>query len=80
MYEKYSDICSIITGAISMAYIREVLGVIVLVLSILNILINLALKIYHKIKERKFDQIPTDINNAIDEINKIKNEEENKDA
>ena len=76
MYEKYSDVCSVITGAISIAYIKEVLGIIVLVLSILNILINLALKINRKLKERKYDQIPNDINDAIDEINKVKNEEE----
>lgn len=76
MYENYSDFISVATGAFGIANIKEILGIIVLILSILNILINLALRIYHKVKERKYDQIPSDINNAIDEINKIKDKEE----
>ena len=76
MYENYSDLCSVITGAFGLANLQDILGIIVLILSILNILINLALRIYHKVKERKYDQIPSDINNAIDEINKIKDKEE----
>lgn len=77
MYENYSDLCSVATGAFGLANLQDLLGIVVLILSILNILINLALRIYHKIKERKYNQIPTDINNAIDEINKIKEEEKN---
>ena len=76
MYKNYSDFISVVTGAFGIANIKEILGIIVLILSILNILINLALRIYHKVKERKYDQIPSDINNAIDEINKIKDKEE----
>lgn len=76
MYENYSDFISVATGAFGIANIKEILGIIVLILSILNILINLALRIYHKVKERKYDQIPSDINNAIDDINKIKDKEE----
>lgn len=76
MYENYSDFISVATGAFGIANIKEILGIIVLILSILNILINLALRIYHKVKERKYNQIPSDINNAIDEINKIKDKEE----
>lgn len=78
MYENYSDMCSVITGAISMAYIKEVLGIIVLVLSILNILINLGLRIYHKIKNKKYSDIPKDIDDAIYQLKGLDEEEEDK--
>ena len=76
MYENYSTVGSILTGAISMVYIREILGIIILVLSIANILINAGVKVYHKIKNKKYGEIPNDINNTIEQLKNIKEDNE----
>lgn len=75
MYDNYSNICSVATATYGIANIKEVLGIIVLVLSILNILINTGIKIYHKIKDKKFEEIPNDINETINQLNELKEED-----
>ena len=75
MYDDYSNLCSIATGAYGIANIKEILGIIVLVLSILNILINAGIRVYHKIKNKKYDEIPNDISDTINQINDLKEED-----
>ena len=58
-------------GAIyGIANIKEILGIIVLVLTILNILINSMYKIYTHIKKREYGQISKVIDGSINELNK----------
>ena len=75
-YEVLSNGTSIVTGTIAIANIHEILSIIILVLSIANILINMIIRIYHKIKNKKYDEIPNEIDTTIQELENIK--EENK--
>ena len=57
--------------------LENILSIIILILSIINILIVLASKIYNKIKDGKLTseelhEITADIKQGIDEINNIK--------
>ena len=57
--------------------LENILSIIILILSIINILIVLASKIYNKIKDGKLTneelhEITEDIKDSIDEINNIK--------
>ena len=57
--------------------LENILSIIILILSIINILIVLASKIYNKIKDGKLtseeiNEISEDIKGSIDEINNIK--------
>ena len=57
--------------------LENILSIIILILSIINILIVLASKIYNKIKDGKLTsdeihEISEDIKDSIDEINNIK--------
>ena len=57
--------------------LENILSIIILILSIINILIVLASKIYNKIKDGKLtseelNEITEDIKQSIDEINNIK--------
>lgn len=72
MYQKINDIISCITGLIGLSMINDILGIIILILSIANILFNLTMRIYSNIKNKKYGQISEDLQNAIEEIEKIK--------
>lgn len=52
--------------------IQETLGIIILVLNIVSILFKFGLSIYNKIKNKQIDKIGDDINGAIEELEKIK--------
>ena len=54
----------------SIANIQEILGVVLLVISILNIVINTSIKVYKKVKEKKYNealQLVEDTTNKIQE-------------
>lgn len=57
----------------SIANIKEILGIIILVLSILSALYKLGVTIYTKIKTKKFNEISKEIENAKEELEEIKN-------
>lgn len=61
---------SILATTWSIANIQEILGVVLLVISILNIVINTSIKVYKKIKEKKYNealQLVEDTTNKIEE-------------
>lgn len=61
---------STLATAWSIANIQEILGVVLLVISILNIVINTSIKVYRKIKEKKYNealQLVEDTTNKIQE-------------
>lgn len=74
-HDEVSNGISIFTGTIALANIQEILSIIILVLSIANILFNASIKIYSKIKNKKYDEIPNDINEASEELEKLKKKE-----
>ena len=65
------------TGAWAIANINDILGIIVLVLSILNIFINLIIKLYDRTVNKELRRIPDDINEVKDSINKLKDGDNN---
>lgn len=75
-YEVLSNGTSIVTGAVAIANIHEILSIIILVLSIANILINMIIRIYHKIKNKKYDEIPNDIDTTIEQLKKLEKKED----
>lgn len=66
---------SILTSSFALANIQEILSIIILVISILNILVNMTIKIYNKIKEKKYDEIPADINEASEQLENLQKKE-----
>lgn len=78
----YDNISRIIDGVgliFGIANIQEILGIIVLVLTIFNILSTYIIKIVSRIKNKEYDKIGNDTQEAIDELNKIKEKEGKKD-
>lgn len=80
MYKQYEKIIIGISLAWSIANITEVVSMILLILSLVNILWNMAYGIYCKFKQGKLDEISDEISKATDEIENIINKEENKNA
>lgn len=72
---KYLDYTVDATGATyGIANIQQILGVIVLILSILSFLCKIVYSIYIKIKNAKYDEISTELDKAkseLEEANKI---------
>ena len=76
-YDKFSVCLSSLFASLSLYDIENVLNVIILVLSIINILIVLSSKIYEKLKDGKITreelkEIKEDIQTAITEIEESK--------
>lgn len=72
MYDKLEyglNIVGITYGAIN---IQEVLGIIVLILSILSILWKAGVKIYTLIKNKKYNEVDETINDTINDLNDLK--------
>lgn len=72
MYDKLEyglNIVGITYGAIN---VQEVLGIIVLILSILSILWKAGVKIYTLIKNKKYNEINETINETINDLNDLK--------
>lgn len=68
-----TTIGSVVTGSIAMIDIQNILSITILILSILNILINMAVRIYNHIKNKKYEEISNDVNKTIDDLNNLKN-------
>lgn len=76
-YDKISVCFSSLFASFSLMDLENILSIIILILSIINILIVLASKIYNKIKDGKLTseeihEITEDIKQSIDEINDVK--------
>ena len=73
-YEKVNNITSVVTGLFALGHIEEALSIIILVLSILNIVVNMIVKVYTHLKNKEYDKIPNDIDDATDELTNLKKE------
>ena len=73
--DNISSGVSIFTASFALVNIEQILSIIILILSILNILINMGIKIYIRIKNKQIEKIPNDIKEASDEIEKLKEKE-----
>ena len=76
-YDIYDYGVSILGVSIGIDTIKNILGIILLVLSIANICIKLGFKIHDKIKAKKYREIPSDIDDTIDKIDKIMEDMDN---
>ena len=56
------------TGAWGLSNIHEILGIICLILSILSFLAKIGYSIYVKIKDKKYDEISQELENAKTEL------------
>ena len=70
---------SILTSSFALANIQEILSIIILVISLLNILINATIKIYSRIKNKQYDKILDDINEASEQLENLQKKEGKKD-
>lgn len=68
----YSYTLSVLSIAWSAENIDTILGIILMVLSIVNILWTTGYKIYNHIKEKNYDKVSEEIQAAIDKIKDIK--------
>lgn len=71
----------IATGiTISMADIHQILSIIILTLEVIWILTKLGIKLYKKIKEKRYGEIAEDIKTASDELKELDNSIKDKDS
>lgn len=72
---KYIDYTVDATGATyGIANIQQILGIVVLILSILSFLCKVAYSIYIKIKDKKYDEISEELDKAkteLEQANKV---------
>lgn len=71
----YSYTLSVLSIAWSAENIDTILGIILMALSIVNILWTTGYKIYNHIKEKNYDKVSEEIQDAIDKIKDIKEDE-----
>lgn len=67
---------SVLSTCWSLENIDNILGIILLIISICNIVFKAFLQIKNKIDNKKYNEIPEIIEDTIDEIEKIKKDEE----
>lgn len=65
-------------GAYGLANIQTVLGIIVLILSIFNVLLNAGIRIYNLIKKRKYGEINEVLDDTIEELKEVENNGQSK--
>lgn len=73
--ETVTNVTSVFTGLYAVANIQEILSVVILILSILNILWNMGYRIYTHIKNKRYEKISQEIETAKDELSGLKKEE-----
>lgn len=70
-YELMNNGCSVLTASFSIAYIKETLSIIILVISILNILLNAFIKIYKHIKEKNYEKALIELEKTKEKLEEI---------
>lgn len=65
-------------GAYGIANIKDILGLIILILTILNVLINGTIKIIALIKKREYEKISGVIEDVRDELKEVEENEKSK--
>lgn len=76
-YDNVSVCISSLFASVSLVDIENMLNITILILSIINILLVLILKIYNKIKDKHItindlQEVKNDVDSAIDDLNKLK--------
>lgn len=73
-----SDAVSGITGLFAIINFEQLLSIIILILSILNILFNMILRIVYHIKNKNFDLITNELDHATNLLNNLNKKGEDK--
>lgn len=73
IFNKTVDSVGLIYG---IANLQEILGLVVLILTIINILTSYGFKIYDKIKNKKYNEIPEEVNKALEEIKDLEKKDD----
>lgn len=77
----YESAVDTIGGVYGITYFKEILGIIVLVLTVINIIFKLGIMIYNKVKNKKISDIPDLIDDTIDKLEEFEDkiDENNRD-
>ncbi len=70
--DAFTSFLSAIGITASTADLQNVLNIILLILSIANIMLVLGLRVYEAIKNKRYEEIPQHVNDAIDDVNEVK--------
>lgn len=70
-YDIISNSTSVVTATYSVANLKETLSIIILVISILNILVNCIIKIASAIKQKQYENIAIELEDAKNELERI---------
>lgn len=76
-HELLTDSVSVLSGAFALTDIENILSIIILVISILNILYNMIYRIIKHVKNKQYDEISNDFDIAKNELEEIKEKEKN---
>lgn len=74
--QKMSEVCSYITALYGLVFVKEIVGLIVLILSLLNILFNMFIRIRQHIKAKNYTGVSQDFKDTIEELKNLTNKEE----
>lgn len=74
--QKMSEICSYVTALYGLVFIKEIIGLVVLILSLCNILFNMIIRIINHIKNKNYPAVSQEFNDAIEQLENLNNKEE----
>lgn len=79
--DRQDAITTILSGVgitYSIQDVKEIISIILLVLSVINILWVLGSRLYKHIKNKNYQEIPHDINDAVEQLNNLEHKDGDK--
>ena len=77
-YDIISNSTSVVTATYSITNLKETLSIIILIISILNILVNCIIKVASAIKQKQYEKVAIELEDAKNDLEKINEELERK--
>lgn len=75
-YNKADAVLNVLSATVGLSMIQDVMGIIIMVLTGINIVFKLYLTIKQRIKDKNPEGIPQDIENTINELNDLNKKED----
>ena len=76
VYNKFDAVLNVLGATVGLSMIQDIMGIIIMILTGINIVFKLYLTIKQRIKDKKVDAIPEDIEKSINDLNNLVNKED----